>query len=415
MSHKSFKIKLEINNKQEGLFIQHAGVARHAYNQGLAHCNDLFKNGEKIPSAIDLHKWLVEVVKKENTWYYNSSKCSPQQALRDLQNSFKNFHRIQKESGYKLLHTKIIKGKKEYVGLQGLPTFKKKNDKDSIYLEGCIHINSNYIKLPRIGWVKLAEKINIDSIKNCRISKKANGWFISFKANFIPKYICKKYNSVGVDLGIKTLATLSSGEYFDNIKPYKNAKLKLRKQQKEVSRKYKKGAKNQSSNYKKAVVRFLKTNNTIVNIRKDYLHKITTYLAKNYEVVVIENLSVKTMIKRHRISSELLDAGFYEFKRQLLYKKEWYGGSLIIANQYFPSSKLCSCCGHKKDSLKLSERNYNCEKCFIVLDRDYNASLNLNNLAVSSTVSAFGNNSFVDKSTQLIDELGIKHQMFTFE
>ena len=121
------------------------------------------------------------------------------------------------------------------------------------------------------------------------------------------------------------------------------------------------------------------------------------------------------MIKRHRISSELLDAGFYEFKRQLLYKKEWYGGSLIIANQYFPSSKLCSCCGHKKDSLKLSERNYNCEKCFIVLDRDYNASLNLNNLAVSSTVSAFGNNSFVDKSTQLIDELGIKHQMFTFE
>lgn len=408
MQYKSFKIRLEPNNKQVTLFLQHSGVARHAYNVGLSYCNDLFKNGDKTPSAITLHKWLVSVIKKENPWYYESSKCAPQEALRGLEKAFKNFHTLQKKSGYKL---KDKKG-----NLKGLPNFKKKGKKDSFYLEGSIRIENNMIKLPKIGWVKMSEKIEISLIKNCVISRIANDWFVSFKTEYKQNYTNKKYTSVGVDLGIKTLATLSNGEIFENLKHYKNAKKKLRKQQKEISRRFVKGAKNQSNNYKKSVVKLSKTHAKVANTRKDSLHKITTYLAKNFETVVIEDLKVSNLTKNHNIASAILDGGFFEFKRQILYKKEWYGGSVILANTYFPSSKLCSCCGSKKEVLKLSEREYTCTKCSSVMDRDYNASKNLENLAVSSTVTAFGDKSSnVNKPTfQLVDELGIKHQMFTF-
>lgn len=219
MQYKSYKIRLEPNNKQVTLFSQHCGVARHAYNQGLAYCNDLFKEGVKTPSAIDLHKWLVAVIKKENPWYYNSSKYSPQEALRDLERAFKNFHRLQKKSGYTLKDKKGL--------LKGLPNFKKKGKKESFYLEGAIRIENNLIKLPKIGWVKLSENVDVETIKNCVISRKAGNWFISFKTEYTPIKTDKKFNVVGVDLGIKTLATLSNEEVFDNLKPYKNAKQKI--------------------------------------------------------------------------------------------------------------------------------------------------------------------------------------------
>lgn len=408
MQYKSYKIRLEPNNKQVTLFSQHCGVARHAYNVGLAYCNDLFKEGVKTPSAIDLHKWLVAVIKKENPWYYNSSKCSPQESLRNLEKAFKSFHRLQKKSGYSL------KDKKGF--LKGLPNFKKKGVKDSFYLEGSIRIENGYVKLPKIGWIKMSEKVEVLNIKNCTVSRISNEWFISFKTEYVPIKTVKIFNNVGVDLGIKTLATLSNEEVFDNLKPYKNAKKKLRKQQKEVSRRFVKGAKNQSNNYKKSVLKLTKTHAQVANVRLDNLHKITTYLAKNFETVVIEDLKISNMVKNHNLAPAILDGGFYEFKRQLLYKKEWYGGTVILANTYYPSSKLCSSCGSKKEVLKLSEREYACTECSTVIGRDLNASRNLENLTVSSTVTAFGDESSDSVKTefQLVDELGIKHQMFTF-
>lgn len=406
MQYKSYKIRLEPNNKQYTLLSQHCGVARHAYNVGLAYCNDLFNNGVKTPSAIDLHKWLVADIKKENPWYYESSKCAPQEALRNLEKAFKSFHRLQKKSKYTL--------KDKNGNLKGLPNFKKKGKKDSFYLEGAIKIENNHIKLPKIGLVKVSENIEITNIKNCTISRKANHWFVSFKTEYNPIKTKKRHKAVGVDIGIKTLATLSNGETFENLKPYKNAKKKLRKQQKEVSRRFVKDAKNQSKNYKKSVLKLSKTHAKVANVRKDGLHKITTYLSKNFDTVVIEDLKVSNMSKNHNLASAILDGGFYEFKRQLLYKKAWYGGSVVLANTYYPSSKLCSCCGSKKEVLKLSEREYACTECSSVIDRDLNASKNLEKLAVSSTVTAFGDKSSDSKEFQLVDELGIKHQMFTF-
>ena len=208
--------------------------------------------------------------------------------------------------------------------------------------------------MPVIGWIKLSENIGIKEIKNCVISRTADQWHVSFRTGREKEFTIKKFDHVGVDLGIKTLATLSTGEVFENLKPYKNAKKKLRKQQKEVSRRFVEDAESQSKNYKKSVNKLAKTHATVANVRKDCIHKITTYLAKNFETVIIEDLKPKNMSKNHNLASAILDGGFYEFKRQLLYKKRWYGGKLLVANQFYPSSKLCSCCKNKKSDLKLS-------------------------------------------------------------
>ena len=412
MHYKAFKIRLEPNKKQATLCSKHAGTARHAYNDALAYCNELYEQGVKTPSAIDLHKWLVATIKKDNEWYYEISKFTPQQSLRDLETAFKNFHRLQKKSNYNL--------KNDKGALQGFPKFKKKRVKDKFYLEGAIKIENNKIKLPKLGWVKLSENIGSLTVKNCTVSRKAGEWFVAFKVEHTPTKTKKKFDVVGVDLGIKTLATLSNGEVFKNLRPYKKAKDKLRKQQKEVSRRFVKGAENQSKNYKKSVLKLAKTHAMVANVRKDTLHKLTTYLAKNFETVVIEDLKVKNMTKNHNLASAILDGGFFEFKRQLLYKKEWYGGSVILANTFYASSKLCSCCGNKKHNLKLSERQYACSNCGTKIDRDFNASKNLEKLA-SSSIAELGNTNQAcrDQSSfsiesQLVVEAGIKHQMFTF-
>ena len=421
---KGIKINLDLNNKQRTKLARHAGTARHAYNKGLEYCNDLFKQKINTPSAIDLHKWLVANIKKEFPWYYDVSKCPPQQALRNLKVAFENFHRIQSKSGYSLYHYKMIDGVKKPVGLKGLPNFKKKGDKDKFYLEGKIFIKDNKIKLPVIGYIKLSEdlknKFDDVIIKNCVISRKADKWFVSFKYEVKPTFTEKKFNVVGVDLGISKLATLSDGIIYENLRPYLNAKNELRKLQKELSRRYKKKADNQSSNYKKTKLKISKLHARITYVRLDCLHKLTTYLAKNYETVVIEDLKVSEMTKNSILAAAILDGGFFEFKRQLLYKKQLYGGKLIIANTYFASSKLCSCCKNKNNDLKLSDRIYKCNNCENEMDRDINASMNLENLeklinmADSLTVNTFGDESPTTNVVQLVDELGIRHQMHYF-
>lgn len=383
---KSFKIKLELNNKQTTLAKKSAGVSRHAYNWGLSICRDKFNNKEKIPSSIDLHKRLVSEVKPNNLWYYEVSKCSPQQALRDLDVAYKNFHKKQKKSGYGDLKYKNIGGRKVCVGLKGLPRFKKKGGYDSFYLEGCIKVNKNRIKLPRFGWLKCKEILPNIGIKSVVISRTANEWFVSFTGTINVEKTVKNKKVVGVDLGVKTLATLSDGVIFENPKPYKKSKNKLKKLQRVQSKRFIKCAKNQSNNYNKVSIKIAKIHQKISNIRKDNLHKVTTYLAKNYEEIVIEDLNVSGMIKNHKLASVILDGGFSEFRRQLTYKSEWYGSILTVVDRFYPSSKTCSSCGYKKDKLKLSERMYSCTNCGLVLDRDLNASLNLMNCAVSYTV-----------------------------
>ncbi len=362
---KGKKIRLELTNKQVTMALQHAGVARHAYNWGLGICQKAFENKEKRPTAIDLHKKLVAEVKKEHKWYYNSSKCAPQQALKNLEISYKNF----------------------YVSpSNGLPKFKKRGVNDSFYLEQNIRVEQSRIRVPIFGWLKCSELLPNVEVKSVVISRKANEWFISFKMPHEKIITEKTKGIVGVDLGIKILATLSDGTIFPAIRPYKKYKRKLKILQRQASKKFVNGAKEQSNNYKKACKKVAVLHQQISNERLNYTHKLTTYLAKNHSEIVVENLNVKGMSKNHKLASAILDGGFYEFKRQLEYKCEWYGSTMTTVSRFYPSSKTCSNCSAKKESLKLSERTFHCEYCNISIDRDLNASINLRNMAVSATV-----------------------------
>ncbi len=359
---KSLKIRLELNDVQTTLARKHAGVARHAYNWGLSACKQAFEKQEKRPSSIDLHKKLVTEVKSKNEWYYEVSKCAPQQALRNLDEAYKRFFKV--------------KGSK-------LPVFKKKGRKDSFYLEGNIEAKGGFIKLPKFGKIKLSEKMDYQGIKNVMISRQAYHWFVSFKIPFVPEKTEKTKGKVGVDLGIKTLATLSEGTVYEAIKPYKKYKRKLRIAQRQVSKKFQKGKKEQSKNYAKAKIKVAKLHYKISCIRKNALHQVTSDLAKNHSQIVIEDLNVSGMSKNHKLASAILDGGFYEFRRQLDYKCAWYGSELVVADRFFASSKTCSNCGKKKAKLSLKERVFCCEKCHFEADRDLNASINLKKFGAS--------------------------------
>ncbi|NES64870.1 MAG: IS200/IS605 family element transposase accessory protein TnpB [Okeania sp. SIO2D1] len=351
----SIKTKLKVNNKQKTILAKHAGVARHAYNWGLETCITEYESNKKRLSAITLHKRLVRQVKSENPWYYEVSKCAPQQALRDLERSFKNFFTIPK---------------------RGFPVFKKKGKKDSFYLEGSIKIlKGNYIKLPRIGIVKTYEILPSVPIKNVTISKRADNWYISFKYDWelAPLPPPKKRAVIGVDVGINTLATCSDGTTYANVKAYKQAKKRLSRYQRRVNKK-EPGSKNRL----KAVKRLAKAHKKVADIRADTLHKITTWLAKNHSTIVIEDLNVSGMLKNHKLASAIADCGFYEFKRQLTYKCEWYGSQLVIAPRFYPSSQLCSHCEHQQ-KMPLNVRTYKCANCGFQADRDFNAAINLEN------------------------------------
>ena len=227
--------------------------------------------------------------------------------------------------------------------------------RDSFYLDGGIRTEGGKIKLPKFGWVKMSEQVGDYSLKNVVVSRHAVHWFVSFKTDEIPQKIADiaQKPTIGVDLGIKTLATLSDGEVFENKRPYKKYKRKLKIAQRKVSKKYIKGVKQQSKNYQKAKARVAKLHYKISNIRKDATHKLTSYLSKNHAEIVIEDLNVKGMSKNHKLASAILDGGFYEFKRQLDYKCQWYGSTLTVVDRFYPSSKTCSNCQNVKDKLDL--------------------------------------------------------------
>ncbi len=366
----AFKTELKVNSSQRLLLAKHAGTARHAYNWALGLCQQILDNNShrpeekiKFPTAIDLHKWLVALVKPRFEWYYEVSKCAPQYALRHLADAFKRF--FSKKGGF--------------------PRFKKKGRGDSFTLDGSITVDPRKIKVPVIGWIKTYERLP-QGIKpsSVTISRTADRWFISFKIEVEPKPTQKKVDVVGVDLGINHLATLSTGEVFDGVRAYIEYEKKLARLQGLNRHKQP-----HSSNYKKAQLKVARLHRKIANIRKDTLHKITTYISQNHAVIGIEDLNVSGMLANHKLAKAIADRGFYEFRRQLEYKCELYGSKLVVVDRFFPSSKRCSNCLTVKESLSLAERTYCCSECGFQSDRDLNASLNLE-LAVRSTVIASG-------------------------
>lgn len=352
------------------MFRQHCGVARHAWNWGLQQCieannkrkGERLLNGvasTKFPAAMDLNKRLVREVKSHNPWYYESSSTTSNESLRHLDDAFKRMHKVH--------------GSK-------FPKFKKKGDKNSFYTQdtnGPMGLCQNKIRIPKIGWVRTKESIPEGTqIKSVVISERAGRWFLSYKIE-VPEETNQNTTVVGVDLGIKTFATLSTGEQF-RIPKQEGIQKKLKRIQRQMCRR-KKG----SNRRNKTKEKLAKIHYRIANVRKDATHKLTHHLAKNHGVIVIENLNVKGMMKNHHLAAAIAASNFSEVRRQLEYKTKRFGSQLVVAGRFYPSSQICSGCGNRK-KIKLSVRQYTCE-CGLNLDRDVNAAINL---AASHAVTA---------------------------
>ncbi|MFB2919900.1 MULTISPECIES: RNA-guided endonuclease InsQ/TnpB family protein, partial [Aerosakkonema] len=339
-----FKTELKLNNTQRTMLSKHAGTARHAWNWGLGLTKQILDNNKanpndkiKFPTAIDLHKWLVALVKPSNPWYYEVSKCAPQYALRQLSVAW---DRCRKK-------------------VSGVPRFKKKGRKDSFTLDGSIKIEHFKVKLPVIGWLKTYERLPQGVMpKSVTISRHAERWFISFLMEVEPTITTKSVDCVGVDLGINSLATLSTGKKFKGAKSYKKYEKKLVRLQYLLRHKVV-----GSSNYKKAQLKIARLHRKVANIRKDTLHKLTTYISKNHAVIGLEDLNVSGMMANRKLAKAIGDMGFYEFRRQLEYKCQLYGSRLVFVDRFYPSSKTCSNCGQVKNSLSLKERIFRCPEC----------------------------------------------------
>ncbi|MDJ0734396.1 MAG: transposase [Nostocaceae cyanobacterium] len=410
-----FKTQLRVNKQHRLLLAQHAGVARHAWNQALSVvCEQVIIDNKtnpeskiKLTTAIDLHKWLAASIKSTYSWDYDVSKCPPQYVLKHLSDAFKAFFNKTK----------------------GFPKFKKKGRHDSFPLDGAIHLDpygfgtsfnfgnqSNRvphhrkIKVPVIGWIKTYEILPVGyKLKSVTISKQSDRWFIDWKIELDINETEKKLDFVGIYLGINHLATLSTGEIFDEIKSYKKYEKKLGKIQ-YLNRHKQVG----SNNYRKSQIKIARLHQKIANIRQDTLHQITNYLSKNHAVIEIENLNVSGMLANKKLAKAIADMGFYQFPRQLEYKTKLYGSKLVIVDRFYPSSKICSNCGEKKTSLSLSQRVFNFDHCGFECDRDLNAAYNLKKEAVRLTVLASGGDSTDTSRGKQKEKAGNCKQLLAF-
>ena len=378
---KGFKTMIYPTKEQADKIIKFCNASRFAYNWAIALEEENYKNGGKFISGYDLTKRFTQFKKQEgNEWLKEISGRALKIAILNAATSYDNF----------------FKGRSKH------PKFKtKKRSKMSCAThEGTTIIERKRIRCEKLGWIA-SHKHNIpigEDVKyyNPKLSFDGdNFWFsVSVEIGDYNNNDKEKTEPIGIDLGIKTLAVCSNGKSYKkpNIKKHKK---KLKRLQRKASRQYQKmldasketkvkfSEIHKSKNLLKLESIIRKQYRKINNILTTNIHTITSELVKlNPSSIVIEDLNVQGMMKNKHLSEKIQEAKFYEFRRQLEYKCKWNNVNLIIANRWYPSSKLCSSCGNKKDKLSLSERTYVCEKCNCVIDRDYNASLNLKYLAM---------------------------------
>lgn len=402
---RGYKTELDLNNVQRTACLKHAGASRFAYNWGLARSQEAYRTTGKRPSPAQLHKDLNALKPTEFTWMYEVSKCAPQEALRDLDKAYKNFFRRVE-----------LKKQGKWKGGLGFPKPKKRSKGiGSFRLTGSIHVFDDAVQLPRVGRLRVHEHGYLPTnakILSATVSERAGRWFVSIQVEEEQEQATPATTTaIGVDLGIKTLATLSDGSTIANPRALKHAQKRLKRLERQKSRR-KKG----SQNRKKIVKKIAKQHARVANIRKDATHKFTSDLSKNHALVAIEDLHVAGMLKNHKLAQAISDSNFGEIRRQLVYKSERYQTHLVMSNRFYASSKTCSCCGWKHEGLTLSDRVFVCLDCGYIADRDYNAAKNIMMVAVSctDTLNACGESSsgLSDGASETaLVEAGTRHRL----
>ena len=375
---KTIRVMLLPNNKQKTKLFLYANTSRYVYNWAIERERSNYKDGNKFISDYELRKEFTQLKKQEGyVWLSNISNDAMKQSIKDACDAYKKF----------------------FKGISKYPRFKsRKFSTPSFYQDNVkIRFTETHVKVEgfasslkrnkqKLNWIRLAEHNRIPT--NCkyynpRIKYDGLNWYITVGVNYDDCTNEPKNNGIGIDLGIKDLAICSDGNVYKNTnksKKIKRLEKKKRRLQRSISRKIKNSERKgrQTCNTVKAKKKFLKVSHKLTNIRHNYLHQTTSSIVKREpSFICIEDLNVSGMMKNRHLSKAVQQQCFYEFRRQIEYKAAWNNIKIVIADRFYPSSKTCYCCGTIKKDLKLSDRIYKCECCGNVIDRDYQAALNL--------------------------------------
>lgn len=423
---RGFRFELDPNREAVVSLKKHIGAARFAYNWGLARCKEALEQKKRIPSARELHREWNRWKREHAPWWVEVSKCAPQEAFRDLEKAIRNWREQRSD----------------------FPRWKRKKAvaDNRARFTGSIRVFPRHIQLPRIGKVRVKEpthKLHLllqggkARILSAAISREADRWFVSLTVEMeIPdsEPLPADAPVVGVDLGLDSYATLHDGEKSEKIRiperlqrRLSKLRKKLRREQRRLSRKQRKrkvpDPKNPGGvmeaygkNYTRQLLRLQRVHRKIRNALRDFLHKVTTQLAKAKRVYVVEDLNIKGLMRKrrrgYRMSRSIAEAAWGEFLRMLRYKAEWHGSQVITADRFYPSSKTCSACGLIHSNLRLSDRVFACPRCGFVADRDVNAAINLRNYGLATrngpTASSAGSDACGDPSGGGTAETGLR-------
>jgi putative transposase len=369
----AYRFELDPNQAQRVLLARSVGASRYVYNWGLAESRRQYDLTGKRPRLGDLKKQLVAVKKGEAPWLYEVSAHIGRSALKDLDHAFERFFESVKGGGPKA----------------GYPRFKKKGERDSARIYE-VTLEERHLRMPNIGRVRLKESCRKGGFQGrvlvATISRRADRWFVSLTIErereiVLPKPVEKPCDVVGVDLGLMNTAVIHDGTTTRVVEPQRALRrnlAKLRRLDRELARKQR-----GSANRGKAKLRRARVYYRISCQRQDMLHQLSSKLARTKSVIVLEDLQVRGMQRNKHLALSISDAGMGELRRQLAYKSDWYGSTLVVADRFFPSSKLCSGCGTIKDTLGLSECVYDRHVCGLSLERDENAAVNLRRLGLA--------------------------------
>ena len=348
----SHKIRIYPNREQEQFLKKSCGVARFAYNWGLAEWQKRYENGEK-PNHLKLKKQFNGIKQVEFPFVYEVSKCCSETAFANLGKAYKNF--FDRRAKY--------------------PKFKKKGIHDSFGLDNLnFHVDGKHIKLAKMSPMRMAEELRFEGkIMSGTVSRVADKWYISIAVEVKKDLTLPKTGKcVGVDLGVKDIAITSDGYKFANPRWIQKSEKKLKRLQRELARRQR-----TSKRRERTRLRLARQHDRVANQRKDWIHKITTYLVRNNDVIALEDLNVRGMVKNHNLAKAITNVSFGEFNRQIEYKVQMYGKQIYRVDRFFPSSKTCSNCGCVREKMPLHVREWTCPDCGAHHDRDVNAATNV--------------------------------------
>ena len=359
---KGVKFRAYPNKQQKDLINQTLGCCRLIYNKGLAMRNDAFASGQKT-GYNQTSAMLTELKKREDYVFLKDvDSIALQQSLRDLDRGFRNF--FEKRARH--------------------PQFKSKHNSHQSYRTinqgGSIRIVGKYIKLPKLGYVKIRQSMEVGHINNVTVERTAAGrYFVVVNTDFEPEFRPNAGHMIGIDVGIREFYSDSSGRVVDNPKYLENMERRLIREQRRLSRKQK-----GSNNRNKQRIKVAKVHEKITNQRNDFLQKQSTMLVSENQTICIEDLNIKGMIRNHKLAKSIASVSWSKFFTMLEYKAAWYGTTIIKVPTLYPSSQTCSCCGYRNPLVKnLAVRRWECPECHAIHDRDTNAGINILNKGLS--------------------------------